>query len=133
MAALAEVYVTQISQISQIFLRCYACRGWGGLNRLLAALTKSWESGRLFPCGDFFRVRGWLNLVDFYKVSLAARDGLGLMLARVRCHTDCTDITDFSALLRLQVLARTYSPCPAGRNLVNLINLFLRDSVRVRG
>ena len=40
-------------------------------------------------------MRGWLNLVDFYKVSLAARDGLGLMLARVRCHTDSTDITDF--------------------------------------
>ena len=29
--------------------------------------------------------------------------------------------------------AGSYSPCPAGRNLVNLINLFLRDSVRVRG
>ena len=41
---------------------------------LLAALTKSWESCKLIPagfssgCGDF-------NLVDFYKVSLAARDG----------------------------------------------------------
>ncbi len=42
-------------------------------------------------------MRGWLNLVDFYKVSLAARDGLGLMLARVRCHTDSTESTDFSA------------------------------------
>ena len=49
------------------------------------------------------------------------------------CHTDSTDSTDFSASRCLQGLARTYSPCPAGRNLVNLINLFLRDSVRVRG
>ena len=49
------------------------------------------------------------------------------------CHTDSTDSTDFSASRCLQGLARTYSPCPAGRNLVILINLFLRDSVRVRG
>ena len=50
------------------------------------------------------------------------------------CHTDSTDSTDFSASRCLQGLARvSYSPCPAGRNLVNLINLFLRDSVRVRG
>jgi len=46
------------------------------------------------------------------------------------CHTDSTD---FSASRCLQGLARTYSPCPAGRDLVDLINLFLRDSVRVRG
>ena len=43
------------------------------------------------------------------------------------CHTDSTDSTDCGGL------TRTDSPCPAGRNLVNLINLFLRDSVRVRG
>ena len=50
------------------------------------------------------------------------------------CHTDSTDSTDFSASRCLHGLARvSYSPCPAGRNLVNLINLFLRDSVRVRG
>ena len=68
------------------------------------------------------RVR--LNLVDFYKVSLASRDGFS-------CHTDSTESTDFS---RIAVLARgwrgfSYSPCPAGRDLVDLINLFLRDSL----
>ena len=39
-------------------------------------------------------------------------------------HTDSTDITDFSASLCLQGLTRTYSPCPAGRDLVNLVDYF---------
>ena len=37
------------------------------------------------------------------------------------CHTDSTD---FSASRCLQGLARTYSPCPAGRDLVNLVDYF---------
>ena len=44
----------------------------------------------LSGCGD------GLNLVDFYRVSLAARDGV--------CHTDLTDNTVFSVALCLRVL-----------------------------
>ena len=40
------------------------------------------------------------------------------------CHTDSTDSTDFSASRCLQGLARTYSPCPAGRDLVDLVDYF---------
>ena len=43
---------------------------------LLAALTKSWESCKLIPAGFSSGCGDGLNLVDFYKVSLAARDGL---------------------------------------------------------
>ena len=42
-------------------------------------------------------------------------------------HTDSTDSTDCGGL------TRTDSPCPAGRDLVDLVDYFLRDSVRVRG
>ena len=49
------------------------------------------------------------------------------------CHTDSTDSTDFSASRCLQGLARTYSPCPAGRNLVDLVDYFPSGIVRVRG
>ena len=41
------------------------------------------------------------------------------------CHTDCTDSTDFSVSRCLQGLARvSYSPCPAGRDLVDLVDYF---------
>ena len=58
---------------------------------------RSWESYRLFPFGIVLSGCGdGLNLVDFYRVSLAARDGV--------CHTDLTDNTVFSVALCLRVL-----------------------------
>ena len=39
---------------------------------LLASLTKSCKSRRFFSLRGFVRVRVRLNLVDFYKVSLAS-------------------------------------------------------------
>jgi hypothetical protein len=48
MAALAESQVTQTAQISQISLRCYACRGADVVFiGLLAALTEAAEVGLL--------------------------------------------------------------------------------------
>ena len=38
-------------------------------------------------------MRGWLNLVDFYKVSLAARDGFGLYAAAT---SNCTNYAEAS-------------------------------------
>ena len=52
---------------------------------------------------------GYFNLVDFYKVSLASRDGLFF------CWRG------FS-----------YSPCPAGRDLGDLIDYFPSGIIRVR-
>jgi len=120
------------------FLHCYACRGADAFFfLLLAALTRSCISRRLFPFGDFFSGCGaGLDLVDFYKVSLASRDELFFCYARGgACHTDSTDITDFSALLRLQRGWRIlYSPARGAREIYKSCKfLFLRDFVRVRG
>ena len=75
-------------------------RGEGGLLagvglRFPARLrrAKSGKSCKFIFCPGTGSAQIWkifLNLVDFYKVSLASRDG-------VLCHTDSTDITDFSA------------------------------------
>jgi hypothetical protein len=73
-------------------------RGEGGLLagvglRFPARLrrAKSGKSCKFIFCPGTGSAQIWkifLNLVDFYKVSLASRDG-------VLCHTDFTDITDF--------------------------------------
>ena len=100
MALLAEVYVTQIALISQIFCIAVLAGGWRGFLILLALRAEIYKSGRLFPAGFSSGYGAGLNLdyvytpssrhssseldsvldfrssVDFYKVSLAARDGL---------------------------------------------------------
>ncbi len=84
MAALAGGTVTQIARISQIFLHCYACRGAGaGFYSPARGAREIYKSRRLFPLGDFFSGCGaGLDLVDFYKVSLASRDELFFCYAR---------------------------------------------------
>jgi len=52
--------------------RCARRADAGFLIRLLASLTKSGKSRRFFSLRGFVRVRVRLNLVDFYKVSLAS-------------------------------------------------------------
>ena len=146
MAALAGGTVTQIARISQIFLRCYACRGLTrGFILLLAVLAeaaeveyrvkfiwtmsrwssvdvvKSRKSCKFLFLWDFVRVRGLWNLINLYKVSLTACDGLYLCLIVWMC--DC-----------LSGLTRFFSPARGAREIYKSYKfLFLWDFVRVRG
>ncbi len=56
-------------------------------------------------------------------------------LAGEGCHTDSTDITDFSALLRSQRAGAGFlTPARGAREIYKSCKfLFLRDFVRVRG
>ena len=120
-------------------------RGEGGLLagvglRFPARLrrAKSGKSCKFIFCPGTGSAQIWkifLNLVDFYKVSLASRDG-------VLCHTDFTDITDFlhrcarradagflirllaSLFAAINLIQRSSSPLRGSRNLVNLVDFF---------
>ena len=83
-----------------------------------------YKSCKLIPAGFFSGCGAGLDLVVFYKVSLTACDGLFFCYARGgQCHTDSTDITDFSALLRLQRLTHSLFSCSLrSQDLVYLVD-----------
>ena len=136
------MFFTQISQIARI--SPHRCARGGvchtdstdstdfSASRCLQGLARTYSpcpAGRdlvdlvdYFPSGIFSGC-GYFNLVDFLQGIAGCARWIGLSLAR-GCHTDSTDSTDFSVSRCLQGLARTYSPCPAGRDLVDLVDYF---------